>query len=105
MPHLKKNYELGHNQNNDGVDFIDSKTIEEEKRKARSLRATKWWHQKISIGLCYYCQKKIPSQLLTMDHVVPLSKGGLSIKNNIVTSCKECNTSKKNQLVWDWKKE
>ena len=30
-----------------------------------------------------------------MDHVVPLSRGGRSVKGNIVPCCKECNNNKK----------
>ena len=29
-----------------------------------------------------------------MDHVVPLARGGKSNKGNIVTACKDCNSSK-----------
>jgi 5-methylcytosine-specific restriction protein A len=30
-----------------------------------------------------------------MDHVIPLARGGESIKNNVVPACKDCNNSKK----------
>jgi len=37
-----------------------------------------------------------------MDHVVPLTRGGRSVKNNLVTCCKECNNRKKNLLPQEW---
>ena len=39
---------------------------------------------------------------LTMDHVVPLIRGGKSTKNNIVPACKECNNVKKHKLPVEW---
>lgn len=42
--------------------------------------------------LCVYCGIK-PS-ILTVDHVVPKSRGGLSTFDNLVTSCSSCNNKK-----------
>jgi 5-methylcytosine-specific restriction endonuclease McrA len=39
---------------------------------------------------------------LTLDHVVPLIRGGRSIRGNVVPSCKDCNTAKKSLLPWEW---
>jgi 5-methylcytosine-specific restriction enzyme A len=30
-----------------------------------------------------------------MDHLVPVARGGRSVKGNVVASCKECNNRKK----------
>jgi 5-methylcytosine-specific restriction endonuclease McrA len=38
-----------------------------------------------------------------MDHVVPLTRGGLSTKNNLVACCKACNTRKKTMLPQEWR--
>jgi 5-methylcytosine-specific restriction enzyme A len=76
---------------------IDPKQLAREKQKARELRQSQWWKQQISKGLCYYCEQKFSSEMLTMDHKIPLSKGGKSAKGNVVPSCKECNTKKKNK--------
>ncbi|MDA0739042.1 MAG: HNH endonuclease [Nitrospirae bacterium] len=37
----------------------------------------------------------IPPDQLSMDHIVPLARGGKSIKGNIVPSCMEYNRKKK----------
>lgn|GEM_PF-648097 len=73
----------------------DPKRLKKEREKARELRKTPWWKQQVSTGICHHCQQKFPPQELTMDHLVPLARGGLSVKNNVVPSCKECNNQKK----------
>lgn len=77
---------------------VDESTIRAERKKARELRKTRWWQQKIADGICHYCQQKFPVNELTMDHIIPLSRGGRSTKGNLVPCCKECNTAKKNDL-------
>jgi 5-methylcytosine-specific restriction endonuclease McrA len=42
-------------------------------------------------GHCAYCSKKAK---LTLDHVIPLSKGGKHSKDNVVPACGRCNSSK-----------
>jgi 5-methylcytosine-specific restriction endonuclease McrA len=41
-------------------------------------------------------------QELTMDHIVPLVRGGKSTKGNCVPACKECNNKKKHMLPIEW---
>ncbi|PIP38587.1 MAG: HNH endonuclease [Desulfobacterales bacterium CG23_combo_of_CG06-09_8_20_14_all_51_8] len=87
----------------DGFLFIpDDDEIRREKDKARELRASQWWKRKCAKGVCHYCQGKFPAKELTMDHIVPLSRGGKSTKNNVVPCCKVCNTKKKSSLLMDW---
>jgi 5-methylcytosine-specific restriction enzyme A len=81
---------------------LEIEHIKKEKDKARILRATQWWKRKIAKGICYYCKKSVRPKELTMDHIVPLSRGGLSTKGNVVPSCKECNNKKKQLLPMEW---
>jgi 5-methylcytosine-specific restriction protein A len=83
-------------------DGIDEAEIRRQRDKARKLRKSRWWQQKLSTGTCYYCSKQFKPKELTMDHVVPLSRGGRSTKDNLVTSCKECNNKKKTLLPMEW---
>ncbi len=76
----------------------DKKHIAIEKTRARELRKSPWWKNEIAKGVCHYCGKNFPSNELTMDHIVPISRGGKSTKSNVVTCCKECN-NKKNYLT------
>jgi 5-methylcytosine-specific restriction endonuclease McrA len=72
----------------------DSKHIAKEREKARKLRKSQWWLTKISAGLCHYCGQKFAPKLLTMDHIVPVARGGTSTPGNVVPSCKDCNSKK-----------
>ena len=74
---------------------VDKKQIAAERAKAKKLKKTSWWQQKINSGICGYCEKKFEPKDLTMDHIVPLARGGKSTKGNIVAACKRCNTEKK----------
>jgi 5-methylcytosine-specific restriction endonuclease McrA len=47
---------------------------------------------------CQYCGTVLPSSELTLDHVVPRSRGGASTWENLVTCCHPCNRRKGNQF-------
>ena len=51
---------------------------------------------------CQYCGKQIDRRDATLDHVIPVSKGGKSIWDNCVTACGPCN-SNKGDKVKGWK--
>jgi 5-methylcytosine-specific restriction endonuclease McrA len=53
-------------------------------RKRRLLK--RWWGRK-----CAYCDSRID---LEFDHIIPESKGGTRVTNNLVLSCRPCNWSK-----------
>jgi 5-methylcytosine-specific restriction endonuclease McrA len=79
--------------------------IRREREKARKLRASQWWKRRRGVGLCHYCEKKFPPAELTMDHIVPIIRGGKSTKGNVVAACKECNNKKKHDLAWETMKD
>lgn len=83
-------------------EIISVQDIRREKVKVRRLRQSSWWMRKIQKGECYYCRRKVGKANLTMDHVLPLSRGGKSKKGNIVPACKECNNKKKYLLPIEW---
>jgi len=66
-----------------------------ERKKARELKATAWWKNQKGRGKCYHCHKRISPRDLTLDHVIPIARGGVTNKKNCVPSCKECNSSRK----------
>jgi len=76
--------------------------INREKNKARELRRSQWWKNRRASGRCHYCQHTFPATELTMDHIVPLSRGGRTVKSNVVPCCKECNNEKKYLLPLEW---
>lgn len=82
--------------------WVDEADINREKQKARELRRSTWWLRRINEGKCHYCDGDVGAKNLTMDHVVPLSRGGKSKKGNVVPACKECNNKKKYLLPLEW---
>ena len=81
---------------------IDEAVIRQQKAKAREMRKSRWWQQKISRGRCQYCGARVPPKELTMDHILPLAMGGTSSKGNIAACCKACNTRKKSMMPIEW---
>ncbi len=54
-------------------------------------------------GRCAFCgRKQSRSVKLTKDHVVPVSKGGKTVRENIVPSCVRCNSSKSDNDMEEW---
>lgn len=45
--------------------------------------------------VCQYCSCSLSSKDATIDHVIPRSRGGENSWTNCVTSCKDCNTKKR----------
>ena len=84
------------------ISTVTEKEIRKEKQKARDIRKTQWWKRKCAAGKCYYCGGKVPPGDLTMDHIVPIIRGGISAKNNLVPACKECNNKKRHSLPFEW---
>lgn len=48
---------------------------------------------------CAYC----PALATTMDHVIPLIRGGTNYEGNLAPCCKRCNSSKAGQLTTEWR--
>jgi 5-methylcytosine-specific restriction endonuclease McrA len=73
----------------------DPKRVKKEREKARKLKKSQWWLNLLNRGICHYCEKKFDRAQLTMDHIVPIARGGTSTPGNIVPSCRACNQNKK----------
>jgi len=82
---------------------IEPGALAHQRAKARALRASQWWKRRVSSGVCYYCRRQVGPRALTMDHLVPLGRGGRSVRGNVVPACKECNTRKKSRLPVEWR--
>lgn len=48
---------------------------------------------------CCYCGCDVTKKTATLDHVVPLSRGGKTHWENIVTACGPCNAAKGNSMT------
>ena len=82
--------------------YLSENEIKRERRKARDLRNSQWWKRKCAKGICHYCGRATAAQALTMDHIVPIARGGKTTKGNVVPCCKDCNTQKKQLLPMEW---
>lgn len=76
--------------------------VAREKQKARELRQSQWWKRRRSSGTCHYCGAQFHPKELTMDHVVPLIRGGYTTKSNVVPCCAACNADKQYKLPTEW---
>lgn len=47
-------------------------------------------------GACHYCKRPTNFAAFTVDHVVPLSRGGANVFFNLVGACQSCNSMKAN---------
>ncbi len=81
---------------------LQEEDIRRERHKARELRTSQWWKRRCAKGACHYCGRATPANELTMDHVVPLARGGRTTKGNVVPACKRCNNHKKQLLPMEW---
>jgi 5-methylcytosine-specific restriction enzyme A len=81
---------------------VDPALRRRERAKARALRQTPWWKRRVSSGVCYYCRRDVGARALTMDHIVPLGRGGKSVRGNVVPACKDCNTKKQGLVPVEW---
>lgn len=80
----------------------DEEHIKRERSKAREMRRSQWFKNLKGKGQCYYCKERFHPKELTMDHIVPIVRGGKTSRNNVVACCKECNNKKKYMLPVEW---
>lgn len=82
---------------------VDPDSMDRERRKAKLLKQSAWWKNRIGMGLCAYCGKRVPPKALTMDHKTPLVRGGRSTRGNCVPACLTCNQQKQNLPAEVWR--
>jgi len=83
--------------------------ISNQKRRAgkkllpNNLTSIQWYEIKTMFNnKCAYCGE---DKLLAQEHLIALSKGGEYTVNNIIPSCKSCNSSKGDKDFFIWYKE
>jgi len=52
---------------------------------------------------CFYCGGHHRDSPLTIDHIIPLAKGGRHAIGNLIPACQPCNSSKHARLLVEWK--
>ena len=53
-------------------------------------------------GQCPYCKQPIPYRDISIDHIQPRSRGGPDAKENLVFTCRTCNTTKGNLTAQEY---
>lgn len=51
---------------------------------------------------CFYCKEPLEYEQVTIDHVIPRSRGGSGRMENLVPCCRPCNVSKGRALLGEW---
>ena len=70
--------------------------MKEMYRRKRNPRFSRYNVYLRDLFTCQYCSTHNPQSNLTLDHVLPISKGGRTEWTNIVTACGPCNSKKGN---------
>jgi hypothetical protein len=74
---------------------LGNNTLAKRRGASGKLRAKEWTEVKAKYGnKCLRCGKQEPEIKLTVDHVLPLAKGGTNDKDNVQPLCKSCNSRK-----------
>lgn len=119
IPENAKAYASAYKRNNVEWNRLQSKLykqrnphkVREQINRRRALKEAapgdvtieQFWSRCERLGWrCVYCGDPLPKSNATMDHVVPLSRGGSNGIENIVPACRPCNASKGNRLLGEW---
>lgn len=79
--------------NNPPVSKLHIRTRE----RKRSYKGVKRRLLRVS-PFCYWCKKPLDLTSATLDHVIPLSKGGTNGADNFVLACDGCNHDRRNDM-------
>lgn len=76
-----------------------------KRRKSRKPHVRKGWlryHLKRQCKTCYWCNTKLTIRTATLDHFIPISKGGPDKFENTVGACAKCNNAKSNMMPFEF---
>ena len=82
-----------YNSSSDYLFNLQATSSSDAKRMWRQSIKDKWKHK------CAYCES---TECLTIDHIVPQSKGGSDFLTNVLCCCRRCNNSKSHTDWIEW---
>ena len=82
-----------YNSSSDYLFNLQATSSSDAKRMWRQSIKDKWKHK------CAYCES---TEYLTIDHIVPQSKGGSDFLTNVLCCCRRCNNSKSHTDWIEW---
>ncbi len=65
-----------------------------------STSVAEWLLEMEKPGVCIYCGG---TDALTTEHILPRSRGGENVTDNVVRVCRTCNSSKGSKGLYEWK--
>ena len=80
-----------------------NKINQAKRKKAKVFKVTvKDWKKLLNQYnfCCFYCKDKGE---MTMDHIIPISRGGNHSIGNIIPACKSCNSKKNKRFIMEWR--
>lgn len=82
--------------------FIAPMFVREARSAHRSGIRSEVWLK--THGECWYCGEGMnPFQDFTIDHIVPLSRGGTNAVVNLVPACRSCNAQKGSKTIEEYR--
>lgn len=51
---------------------------------------------------CFYCRQRVTHRSSTLDHLIPVARGGQHVAPNLVLCCEVCNTAKGPRTPGEW---
>jgi len=96
----KDDHPFHHNRISDPELWGDDQRPTQKAKRKRHRQHKKdllWWNPH-----CAYCNKELKDYSCTLDHVIPLSVGGLDTRENLVLSCHNCNAAKNARTPIEW---
>ena len=64
------------------------------------LRSTTWLRAN---GRCWYCGVSVSRDDMTIDHIIPVARGGEYTLDNLLLACKTCNTAKASRSLEEYR--
>lgn len=78
-----------------------SKIRKHQRRTAGTIDYNEWIKKCNLLGnKCQMCGKSSDIVKLTIDHILPISKGGTNILENLQPLCLSCNSKKGSKIIW-----
>lgn len=99
--HIKKVKTLYHLNNRESENNRDH-VRRARKNENKTFKISKKELIKLYNSPCFYCGSL---NKITLDHVIPISRGGSHGIGNLVPACSFCNGSKHNKFLIEWKRD
>ena len=81
--------------------MLTTKVVAKEQRAMMTIKLREFIKNRDNYTCCY-CGNSIhvePNLLLEIDHIIPISKGGYTVEENLQTLCWKCNRAKSNKII------